>query len=259
MALTTNFSGLASGIDTKALTEAIMSQESKGLDRLTAQQTKNKSKSTVVTSLKNGMNSLNTSLAVLDDKLKSGDSAAITAAMQDVVTKFNAVQKIYKDNSTITRASDSSIVKGPLADDPTIKNMMSQLKLDFSGSKNTATLAYSNPASIGIKTGVDGTLSMDTAAFQAALTNDKEAVKSISQFNNLKDTISKSTSSTTGSTILQLQQNIDSQNKILSSQILTKQSQLAVKESMYKAQFTKMETAIAQLKAASGFLFNASA
>lgn len=259
MALTTNFSGLASGIDTNALVKAIMSQESRGLNRLTTAQTKNKSKSTVITNLKNGINSLNTSMAVLEDKLKTGDATAITAAMQDVVSKFNAVQKIYKDNSTITRGSDGGIVKGPLADDPTLKKMMSDMKTAFSGSTNTATLAYTNPASIGIKTGTDGTLSVETATFQAALANDSNAVKSITGFTNLKSLVSSYTSSTETSPLLRIQRSLELQDKSISAQIFNTESMLATKEKLLKAQFSKMETVIAQLKASSGSIFNTTA
>lgn len=254
--LTTNFSGLATGIDTKALVAAIMAQESLGLNKLTAKETENTNKSTIINSLKSGINTLNTSLAVLNDKLKTGDATAITAAMQSVVNNFNAVQKIYNDNSSITKGSDGSIVKGPLADDPTIKNLMSQMESDFRDSKNTATLAYSNPASIGIKTAADGTLNLDTATFQAALTNDPNAVKSIAGFTSLQTLLGSATASNPDSALMRVQNGITMQNRTLDAEISSTQARLAIRESMLNAQFSKMETVVAQMKASTGSLFN---
>lgn len=256
MTLTTSFAGISTGLNTDALVAAVMSQESRGLDRLTATQTKNSKKLTVVGSLKTGINSLNVSLAVLHDKMNTGDSASITTAMQDVVTKFNAVQNLYKDNATVTRGSDGSIVLGPLAKDPMIKQMMNDIKLDFSGSKNMTGSSLSNSASIGIKTGADGNLSMDTATFQTDLANDPNGVKSITDYSSLKALTTSYTASTPDSKILIIQKTIEDQNKTLAIQISNTQSKLDVRETLLKAQFSKMETTIAQLKAASSSLFS---
>jgi flagellar capping protein FliD len=164
------------------------------------------------------------------------------------------VEKLYKDGSTVSKGSDGAIVQGPLYGDPILKGMMSQIKTAFSGSTSQVTSSYTNPASIGVKTGVDGNLAVDSAAFQAAWVSNPGAVKSIAGFTNLREIVGKDTASTADAPILQIQQRIETQNKLLSSQIENATQQLSRREEALRAQFSRMETVIAQLKAASGSL-----
>lgn len=103
------------------------------------------------------------------------DKGAITSAMQDVVSKFNALVKTYKD---------ATVSGGPLANDPSVRSFITQVRAAFSGVPDglPATASLTSTADLGLKTNRDGTLSLDTAALQAALDRDPAAAKRIFAF-----------------------------------------------------------------------------
>ena len=123
--------------------------------------------------LKQGGQTGSTSLTVAQDK------ATATAGVQDVITKFNALIKIYKDASTTTKDTDGSAIQGPLANDASTRGIISQIRATLTGTSAglPGTSAYQIPASLGIKTLSDGTLSLDTTVFQAAIDKDPTAAK----------------------------------------------------------------------------------
>jgi flagellar hook-associated protein 2 len=100
------------------------------------------------------------------------DTGTITSQLQDVVSKFNAV---------VTAVSTGSKSGGALATDPTIKNLLSQVRAALGGVP--AGLSASNPyqtgADVGLKTNRDGTLSLDTTILKAALDANPDAVKKV--------------------------------------------------------------------------------
>lgn len=133
----------------------------------------------VTFTLKKGDASNATTLTVAQDK------AGATAAMQDVLTKFNAVLKTYKDASTITRDTETGeTTSGPLSGDVVAKSVLSQMRSVLGGSPDglSGSALYKSGAELGIKTNVDGTLSLDTKVFQEALDKDPDAVKKVFSF-----------------------------------------------------------------------------
>lgn len=133
----------------------------------------------VTFTLKKGDASNATTLTVAQDK------AGITSAMQDVLTKFNAILKTYKDASTITRDTETGeTTSGPLAGDVVAKSVLSQMRTALGGTPEglPGTATFKSAAELGIKTNVDGTLSLDTKVFQEALDKDPEAVKKVFSF-----------------------------------------------------------------------------
>lgn len=103
------------------------------------------------------------------------DKGAITSAMQDVISKFNALVKTYKD---------ATVSGGALANDPSVRSFITQVRAAFSGVPDglPATASLTSTADLGIKTNRDGTLSLDTAALQSALDLDPAAAKRIFAF-----------------------------------------------------------------------------
>lgn len=103
------------------------------------------------------------------------DKGAVTSAMQDVLSKFNAVLKTYKD---------ASGTGGALANDPSVRGFISRVRSALAGSPAglPASSAFTSTADLGIKTGRDGSLSLDVTAFQAALDKDPAAAKRIFAF-----------------------------------------------------------------------------
>ncbi len=100
------------------------------------------------------------------------DKSSITSAMQDVISKFNSLLSDYKG------ASSSG---GALYNDSTTRSFISQIRTALTGipAGLSSTATFNSTASLGIKTNQDGTLSLDTTAFQAALDKDPSAAKNI--------------------------------------------------------------------------------
>lgn len=123
----------------------------------------------VTFSLKQGGQTTPTTLTVALDK------GAITSAVQDVVSKFNALVKAYKD---------ASASGGALANDPSVRGFLSQVRAALSGSPAglPATASLTSTADLGIKTNRDGSLSLDATALQSALDKDPAAAKRIFAF-----------------------------------------------------------------------------
>jgi flagellar hook-associated protein 2 len=100
------------------------------------------------------------------------DKTTITTAMQDVVSKFNTLVTGYKS---------ASASGGALANDSSTRSFITQIRAALSGvpAGLSSGAAFNSSAGLGIKTNQDGTLSLDTTAFQAALDKDPAAAKNI--------------------------------------------------------------------------------
>jgi flagellar hook-associated protein 2 len=261
--------------------------------------------------------------------------------MQDVITKFNALVKAYKDSSASTKNDDGSIKQGALAGDSSTRAIISQLRQALTGESAglPGTSAFSTTASLGIRTNPDGTLTLDAVTFQAAITKDPAAAMRLFTFtgdsNNgvvafksagaktatgtvgftidsftaggavsgtftgtpngpitltgsngvliggpgdlegltlgvtalgsgtltlsrgagqaTRDLIASLTATGTGS-LANAVTNIDTQNRLLTTQIDAAQSALDRRKIVLQAKFSQMETAIGQMKAAAGQL-----
>lgn len=127
----------------------------------------------VTFTLKQGNQTGSTSLTVAQDKTTASN------AMQDVITKFNAMLKIYKDAAASTKDTNGAVIQGALTNDATSRSVISQIRAALTGVSAglPGTAAYQIPASLGIKTMADGTLSLDATAFQAAIEKDPAAAK----------------------------------------------------------------------------------
>ena len=103
------------------------------------------------------------------------DKGAITSAMQDVIGKFNAMVTTYQK---------ASATGGALANDSSARSLISQVRAALSGvpAGMPSTATFTSTASLGVKTNRDGTLSLDSTAFQAALDKDPAGAKRVFAF-----------------------------------------------------------------------------
>ena len=103
------------------------------------------------------------------------DTATITSAMQDVVSKYNALLHDF------TSASASG---GPLYGNSVARSLLSQIRTAITGlpSGLPSSATYTSAGGVGVAINQDGTLSLDTAAFQAALAKDPTSVKNVFAF-----------------------------------------------------------------------------
>jgi len=179
------------------------------------------------------------------------DKDAIVKIFQDVVSKFNAAYKTYKD---------ATGVGGALERDMSMQAMFTQARSSLSqvisgtitdANGNSRFGVLSSSASIGLKTERDGNLSLDTAALGAALDKDPELV------GRVFDEMSKATTTYLdkltigGSSVFNTMINgLDSVNSLLSKQIDNLTTRLSRREEVLKAQFGKMEQLIGQMQSA---------
>jgi flagellar hook-associated protein 2 len=103
------------------------------------------------------------------------DKSGITTAMQDAISKFNSLVQSYKDNSGSG---------GVLANEPSVRSFITQIRAALSGKPSglSSSASFTSTADLGIKTNRDGSLSLDTTAFQSALDKDPAAAKRIFSF-----------------------------------------------------------------------------
>jgi flagellar hook-associated protein 2 len=201
--------------------------------------------------LKKGDLTNTTTLTVVQDK-----SAAVTA-MQDVLNKFNTLVKNFKSASTSTKdSSTGEVIAAPLSNDSTARSILDQLRAAMGGvpSGLSETAAYKRLSDIGIKTTSDGTLSLDTTVFQAAMDKNPATVQALSQgVGQSVQTLVSNLTSYSGN-LQNTVSAIDLQNKTLTTRIESGQTLLDKRKLALQAQFQKMESTISQLRAASGSL-----
>ena len=114
----------------------------------------------------------------------AADATGATTALQDFITKYNQVVKDYKTASTSTKNSDGSIKQAPLSGDATTRSLMANLKATLAGASAglPASSTYKALASIGITNLSDGSLYLNTNAFQNAMKSDPASVQALFTF-----------------------------------------------------------------------------
>jgi len=112
------------------------------------------------------------------------DKAGATAAMADLITKYNQLVKDYKTASTSTKNADGSINQAPLSGDASTSALMASLKATLAGASSglPGTATYKTLASLGVTTQADGTLYLNTNTFQTAMANDLASAQSLFVF-----------------------------------------------------------------------------
>nr|WP_320132978.1 flagellar filament capping protein FliD [uncultured Holophaga sp.] len=193
----------------------------------------------------------------------STDTSTITSAIQDLVDKFNAVYKTYKDNSgqgtPTTDASGNTVPgeAGVLAGDSSIRSIISNLRSAImsmpSGLSGEST--YSSAVELGLSTQTDGTLSLDKTKLQTALTADPN---SVSQVFDLAGQATQSyindVASPGSGNIARIITSIDYQNLNLAKQIQSMTDRLAAQRTSLESQYARLESVIGQMQAAQSSL-----
>ena len=192
------------------------------------------------------------------------DTDGITKALQDVVAKYNAALKLYKDNSQgATYASNSTVTSGSssteavtpagaLANQPNLRSILSGVRSAImSVPSGLSGNTYQSAAEVGLKTNQDGTLSLDATALKSALGKDPAAVANLfNQVNTaVQDTVTKVTSQGSGQIAL-IRQGIDTQNSYLNLQIDQMQNYLTRRKKSLDTQYANLEATVGQLQSA---------
>jgi flagellar hook-associated protein 2 len=111
------------------------------------------------------------------------DKAAITSAMQDVISKYNTFYNDYKTRTATSTDSDGNIVNGVFTGDATLRSMVNQVHQAIMDAPDglSAGNTFPGASSVGLKTNRDGTLSLDATTFQNALDKDATGVAHVFQ------------------------------------------------------------------------------
>ncbi len=174
----------------------------------------------------------------------SSDRSAITAGMNDVVTRFNTIFKTYKDNSG---------TGGTLAGDTVVRGLIERLRreLVFPVASVSSDASVRSGAEAGFKTNRDGTLSLDTSTMNATLERDPKAVEAMFQkvSTTLQETVFAITSAGTGD-IAQMVRRMDTENTTLARNIQTNQDRLERRRETLKLQFANLEATVGKMQSA---------
>jgi flagellar hook-associated protein 2 len=183
------------------------------------------------------------------------DTSGITAAIQNFIKDYNAVQSYISSQQTVTTASDGTVTAGLLTGDQTADDIASSLRsLSFSGgfapgSSNT----ISTLSALGIQTNSkDNTLSLsDTTALDSALANNLNGVKAFfsDPTNGLATQLNNYINSAIGDngTLLVHEGTLSSQSGDITTQISNLENKITSDTSQWTTEFENMEQAQAQV------------
>ncbi|GAB2594938.1 flagellar filament capping protein FliD [Nitrincola alkalisediminis] len=100
-------------------------------------------------------------------------------AIRDFVEGFNTFYKLATDLTGYSRNETNQLVKGDLASDGIAKSMVSRLREMLVSSVPGVNSDFSSLATLGIKTELDGTLSINEKEFSAAINNNFDKLAAI--------------------------------------------------------------------------------
>lgn len=182
------------------------------------------------------------------------DSAAVTARVKTFVTAYNALAtqlaKSQKYDATTKTA-------GPMLGDSMVSGIESQLRRVISSPVAGVNSSFQTLANIGITTQADGTLAVDDAKLQKAMSTNFEAVGKLfgstdgvgAKLFTMVDDRLKSTGpiETRNKTLIDAQKSIQKRQDAVDAR-------MAVVQKAYLAQFTKLDTLLSKMQVTSSYL-----
>jgi len=197
----------------------------------------------------------------------SADTSNLSSAITQLITDYNSAQSAISTETAITNSSTSSITAGPLADDPNVMNLGSQLReavfgeiAGFSGSINQlsqlgfTTDGNDNTITQSDPTTLSNALSTNLSAVQDFFTNSTNGLTtSLSNF--VANLVGNSTG-TTGSLVSE-QSNLTQQSTNITNQINTIEQSVLAQGAELTTQFEAMESTMAQINSQESYLSQA--
>jgi flagellar hook-associated protein 2 len=177
------------------------------------------------------------------------DKTAATKAMNDVVTKFNALLMLYKTNV----GKDSSGNDLPFSNDSSLRGLISQVRSAITGvpAGLDSSNYYKSTVDLGIKTNRDGTMSLDSTVFQAAIDQNTGAMANVfSRVSSTAQTLINQVTSPGSGNVALIIQSVQRQNDYLSLQIQSTQKRLDRRRLELENIYANLESTVGQLQAA---------
>jgi flagellar hook-associated protein 2 len=183
------------------------------------------------------------------------DTAGTASQLGDFVTAYNDVIKLLRQNLNIGQLTDRTKTLGG---DASTRTLQSSLMSVISGISNP-TSSVRSLADLGIKTQGDGTLTLDQARLQKAISTDSGAVDALFKqatvgvSDKIKTLVDTYTNSTNG-ILVSKSKSYDQSIKQLDGQISSLQLRVDAYRTKLVSQFSAMEKIVSGFKSIGNYL-----
>jgi flagellar hook-associated protein 2 len=184
----------------------------------------------------------------------ANDGSAVTSRIKKFVDEFNSLGKQF----VALRNYDPTTKRaGPLLGDAFLRAVEGEVRTKLTDRVSGVTGNYQSLASIGIVTAKDGTLTLDDAKLQAALSADYNGVAAI--FGSTNGVAARLTAAITPRLAVDAELDVRSKRLNLKSvalqkDITTLDARMAKVEARYRAQFNALDSLLSKLQSSSNFL-----
>lgn len=182
------------------------------------------------------------------------DTSGIKTAINKFVTAYNTYIFTYKQLTSYNATTD---IAGPLQGNASISALGSRIRQGLTSGVAGAPSDFNSLANLGITTNADGTLKVDDTKLTSALANRLGDVATIfSGTNGVATRLDTQLTDMLGANGLfqNTQKTFDKQLADLTKQQTALDTRMTKLEANYRAQFTALDTIVAQLKSTGNFL-----
>lgn len=183
----------------------------------------------------------------------SKDDDKAKAAIKSFVDAYNSAQAFIKTNTAYNEASGGSVLIG----DSTTRTAQTRLR-DILNIEADSGGVFSRLSEIGITTQIDGSLKIDDEKLSKALDTNRDDVAKLFQGTNgiasRTESITKALINSTDGIVTTARTGAQKIIDDLGEQLIRKQEQIDAKMEIYRIQFTKLDSLIAQMNSTSEYL-----
>ena len=187
------------------------------------------------------------------------DTSTISSAINQFVTDYNAAQNYIQSQIASSTNAAGTTTPGLLTGDVNVESLAVQLRQLVTAFPGAASSGVRSLNNLGIiSNGTDNTLSVNSAALNAALANNIEGAKELftKATTGLGATVGKFLTNTTGSSgmLASQENNFTNQTQRLTTSIKTLQQKVTSDETNLQNEFVSMETAISVINSQKQYL-----
>jgi flagellar hook-associated protein 2 len=184
----------------------------------------------------------------------SNDQGAVVANVNKLVEAYNSMQGQFKTLGGYNAATKTG---GPLLGDWLLSSAQFQLNRGMTEQVGGLAGRFASLAALGITTGADGSMTVDSTKLQAALNADGDSVARLFSgpqgiATRLNDTVSKLLE--TGGAIAARDSNLAAAQKAVSDQETVLNARMAVVQQRYLKQFNALDSLMSSLQSTANYL-----
>ena len=184
----------------------------------------------------------------------ANNSATIESNVSAFVTAYNTLAGTF---STLGGYDSTTGTAGPMMGDPLLSGIQNEVKSALYSIVDTGSSTYNSLASVGITSNADGTLSLNQATLQNALTSDPSAVTALfSGSTGIATTLNSTLSTELSSTgiISSKSATLVKQENSLTEQTATLNTQMAALSASLTQQYSALNALLSSLQTTSSYL-----